>query len=158
MTPAPFKSQLLSRASARALTVCLRSRRTPASDTPALGFIARIRLWLCLLWGGSKASAIYRVENRPSLNRAAARLKKRGLPLARGGNPIAAVLRRVMGRARYLRFIYDECLTGRVRWCFSGWNWKWPKRVFYIENPLTRRKKRAALARSSKPRVELSPD
>ncbi len=163
MTFAPFKTELLSRVSHDALNLCFWSRPNPAChettyDKHALGLLGRIRLWLRLLWGRGQLKAAYPYTHRRPLNRADARIKKRSLPVARQGNPIAVMLSRVIGRARYLRFIYDECLTGRARWCFSDWNWKWAKRICFKENPLTRRKKRAALARSFKLPIDPKPD
>jgi hypothetical protein len=124
-----------------------------------LGFLARIRMWLRLIWGGGVV-ATKSVLAVPvvAANRAEARIYGRKMPLARREDPLALVFYRRVGRARFLRYIYDGSLTGRVRWCFTRWNWKWKKRICFKLIAPTSPKKRDALSRSFAPLIALFPD
>ena len=111
-----------------------------------LSLLARIRLWLRLIWGGG----VVETETVPDVpvvaaNRAEARIYGRKMPLARREDPLALVFYRRVGRARFLRYIYDGSLTSRVRWCFTRWNWKWCARVSLKGNP------QAGAAKHTKP-------
>ena len=114
----------------------------PASLTPPIAtvrvFFARAVLWVCLrlrlLCGGAAVSLALPDAPLPRsvpVGRAALRVSQRALPLARRGSPLAGIIYRRRGRAHYLRHIYDYGLAGRVRWCFTAWNWRWAKRHFF---------------------------
>ena len=124
-----------------------------------LSLLARIRMWLRLIWGGGSVET-ESVHNVPvvAANRAEARIYGRKMPLARREDPLALVFYRRVGRARFLRYIYDGSLTGRVRWCFTRWNWKWEKRICFKHIALTSSKKHDALSRSFAPSIALFPD
>ena len=156
MTDAAFYSQLLCSASSAAVEACWLSLPFEDSRPAPMGFLARAWTWLRLLWTGGAAQAEGVVRARvPARRRALIRRARRRLPLSRRANPLAFVLARRFGRARYLRFLYDESLTGRVRWCFTAWNWKWAPRADYKNSPQPRAAKcalpfRAPLAPQSK--------
>lgn len=102
------------------------------SACSALVFLRRVHLWLRLLWGrGAVVAAPCCVPAASMPNRAAARLEQRSLPAARQGCALDGMLYRAHGRAYYLRWIYDYGLSGRVRWCFMDWNWRWPVRLVF---------------------------
>ncbi len=124
-----------------------------------LSLLARIRLWLRLIWGGGvvETESVHNVQV-VAANRAEARIYQRKMPLARREDLLALVFYRRVGRARFLRYIYDGSLTGRVRWCFTRWNWKWEKRICFKHIALTNSKKHDALSRSFAPSIALFPD
>lgn len=105
----------------------------PQRRNNLLVLMARIKMWFCLIWNTSAVRAAARPVHETVLNRAESRIKRRCVPIARRPSPLASILYRSFGRARYLRFLYDETLTGRVRWCFTKWNWKWCTRVYLKE-------------------------
>lgn len=132
MHDASLKPHLLHSASYVVLdmSVCVCPSETHAESTASL--ITRIRIWLSI-WGGPSArvtSVSY--GPRPAPNRTKARLQKRRLPMARRASALGGILYRFQGRARYLRFLYDEQLTGRERWCFTKWNWSWLGRLCFL--------------------------
>lgn len=136
MTCSLLKYELLHSVGYGALETAFLSGSTSAQcrqpSASPLGLIARIRLWLRLIWGAQdiSASPLY---IRPYLapNRTKARLNRRTMPLARQGGMLEFIIYRSRGRAAYLRFIYDRQLTGRVRWCFTNWNWRWAARICF---------------------------
>lgn len=136
MTSLPFASELCDSVSYDALEASLVAASLAAAicvATPVyVSWIARIQIWLRLIWGqGWTESQAVPVARALPLNRARARLERRRLPLARQGDDLSRIIYRVLGRAKYLSWIYDYKLTGRVRWCFSDWNWKWAKRITF---------------------------
>ena len=142
MTNVVFHSWLLCSASSAAMNTCLLSLPVGLDRSPPLGFLARAWMWLRLIWTGGRAETIFTNRApRQRKNRAVVRRSRRRVPLSRRANPLAFVLARRFGRARFLRFLYDETLTGRVRWCFTAWNWKWPPRVSCTVNLNARRAK-----------------
>ncbi len=145
MTRSPLKSRYFVTVSHGAMKVHELTRPAAHSTAAApLTLLGRIRLWLRLIWSRDTpdVSALY-CAPQSRHNRARARVQTRAIPLSRRSNPLAAIIARVSGRARYLRFIYDYGLIGRYRWCFISWNWRWAKRIFFKENPLGRAAKHA---------------
>ncbi|WP_371397050.1 hypothetical protein [Fretibacter rubidus] len=100
----------------------------------ARALFARMALWVRLLCGGVgvEPNTVYPLRRYVPSGRAALRVSRRTLPPARRGSELNAIIYRVKGRASYLRHIYDYGLTGRVRWCFTPWNWKWASRFYFM--------------------------
>lgn len=155
---ADLYSELLCSASGAALEACLLSPPL-VDDTPdPHGVLARIWLWLRVLWRGADAQVTAFPVALARPNRAEKRLYARPVPLPRRPNPLSLILYRHVSRARYLRFVFDEGLTGRVRWCFTAWNWKWAKRMAQKENPCGRNEKPSGCLRAFAAKLTLHPD
>jgi len=118
-----------------ALSLAL-SRREPELPVAALGLLARIGVWLRLIFDDVFAKPIaICVDTHASaapLNRTLRRRKRRSLPLARRADRLAEVILRRFGYGRYLEWIYNRTLTPRVRWCFFSWNWAWSPRRWFL--------------------------
>ena len=96
----------------------------------AAGVLARIRLWLRLLWGGREAvftSAHVRYD-APSNRQFARRRRNQNLPTVRRADALAYHILRRQGLKRCQQWLYNHTLTGRVRWCFKKDNWRFASR------------------------------
>lgn len=126
MRHALFKHYLLSGASFGAVDVALGASRPKHDDAPQ-SFLARVRLWLQLIFGGSESVAIRHVTcvTSPPPNRHKARLRRRKLPLQRRPCALSHHFLHRYGYTRFREWIYNRTLTPRVRWCFQDWNWRW---------------------------------
>jgi len=110
----------------------------------AHGFLARVRLWFVLIFGGD-ADEVSDESSRESVtvervtrisayprNRHKARLRRRNLPLARRADPLSHHFLRRYGYTRFRQWIYNRTLTPRIRWCFQAWNWRWAPRESFV--------------------------
>jgi len=106
----------------------------------AHGFLARVRLWFVLVFGGDAdeasdkssresvtAERVTRISAYPR-NRHKARLRRRNLPLARRADPLSHHFLHRYGEIRYRQWINNRTLTPRIAWCFRDWNWLWAPR------------------------------
>lgn len=137
MLPSLLKYELLNSACFAAVETAFAANQADGGERLSnshLGFIARIRIWLRMIWGqeGAAQAELISYTAAPAPNRAAVRLARRPLSLSRQGGEFSIFLWRAFGRARYLRYLYDETLTPRVRWCFTKWNWKWAGRLCFV--------------------------
>jgi len=135
--PLPLISILLRSASHRALCLGLEAALvTPSRTKTALGFLARLRIWLRLIFGGVTDDRFCLCaeccETVAPLNRTLRRRRRRALPLARRADRLADVIHRRFGHARYLQWLYNRTLTSRFRWCFTAWNWSWRPRSAFL--------------------------
>ena len=135
---------LASGASHSALAGAVLAARPNPEGLHALSLLARIGLWLRLLWGAGERAGkseiiqseaiIYAAPPAPSRaqqRRARHRNTRGRAKLSRQGCELAPLIYRVSGRARYERFLYDMGADCRVKWCFSDWNWRWPSRLCF---------------------------
>jgi len=126
----------------------------------AHGFLARVRLWFVLVFGGDADEAsdvssyesagessdvssgepsresvtverVTRISAYPR-NRHKARLRRRNLPFARRADPLSHHFLRRYGYTRFRQWIYNRTLTPRIRWCFQAWNWRWAPRESFV--------------------------
>jgi len=139
--PAPTLTSLLKNSvSHGALYVSVESGACFARDKglsakPALSVLARMRIWLRLIFGRTQLDEIYVLSvtsNTAPLNRTCRRRQRRALPLARRADRLADVIYRRFGRGCYLQWIYNRILTPRFRWCFTAWNWSWRPRSAFL--------------------------
>lgn len=91
----------------------------------ALGFLARVRLWLSLLWGGRGAvfSAGCQSYNI-TYNRRMLRRERHKLPAARQADALAYHILCRKGLKACQQWLYNRGLIGRVRWCFRKDHWR----------------------------------
>jgi len=140
MRHALFKHILLSGVSFGAVDITLAAalKRGPAPlhIRSAHGFLARVGVWLLLIFGGGSGRevathhVIYIAPTSP--NRHKARLRRRKLPMPRRPDLLAQHFLRRYGRLRYLEWIYNRTLAPRIAWCFRDWNWRWAPRESFV--------------------------
>jgi len=100
----------------------------PVLTSPALtpsriwvSLLAHMRLWLSLIFnpsGMADVSASLQCDEDAPLNRSAARARKRTIPTAHASYALGHILMRRHGYARFIQWLYDFGLIGRVRFCF----------------------------------------
>jgi len=96
----------------------------PQAVSPALwlSVLLRMRLWVRLIFnraGGKDASAsLAPADNAAPLNRRAARGRKHVTPAAHQSYALGHILLRRYGFARFVQWLYQFGLMGRVRFCF----------------------------------------
>ena len=134
MRRALYKDYLLQSVSFGAMGGMLRLGPTSPFELGAMpaahGFLARVRLWLQLIFGRGEAITARRVTRvtAPPPNRHKARLRRRKLPLPRRPDALAHHFLRRYGYTRFRCWIYNRTLTSRIAWCFRDWNWLWEPR------------------------------
>lgn len=120
-------SILLCHVSAQALDYGLEmglfSRPVPETEPPlaALGLLARMRVWLRLIFGGVFKSDVTvqaecRLDDAPLNRRCARRRRKWSDPNAY--DHLGYMILRQQGLTRWQQWLYNCTLIGRVRWCF----------------------------------------
>jgi len=93
-----------------------------------IGFMARIWMWLQLLWG--QYDLVFKSNYAicgAAPNRHYARKRRRKLPAARQATAISLMILRQKGLKKCQQWLYNRTLVGRVRWCFTG-QWRWASR------------------------------
>lgn len=111
------------------LGIAAYDRRERGTD----GFLARLRLWLILIWDGICGQEIC-VQAGPdipysSCNRHDTRVLRRNLPMGRLISPLAFHILRVRGRKAFLQWQYNRSLFSRAARCEFGTHWRWTHRI-----------------------------
>jgi len=124
MTRPTLTSILLRSVSCKALDSGVSSLEFLSPDVErseaGLGFLARIRLWLRLVFGGVFGSAVtvHALPSEPRLNRRGERRAKRKFALAHSTFALGHILLRDYGYSRFLQWLCDFTLLSRIERCF----------------------------------------